>query len=132
LLPRAADLGQAVHSFAYNIGLTSKPPKLSPYSFIEKMEYWAVVWGTLLMGVTGIALWANTWFLSILPKSLLDIATAMHLYEAILAGLAIVVWHFYFEILDPEVYPIETTWLTGKSVRASHGESEAPAANSAD
>jgi hypothetical protein len=27
------------------------------------------------------------------------------------------VWHFYFVILDPEVYPMDTAWLSGYGVR---------------
>jgi hypothetical protein len=37
----------------------------------------------------------------------------MHFYEALLATLAIVVWHFYTVIFDPDVYPMDTAWLTG-------------------
>ena len=119
LIPRYTDLPQAVHSLAYNIGLTSKRPKLPAYNFIEKAEYWAVVWGAVIMGATGIVLWANTYFLSIVPKVFLDVATAVHLYEAILAALAILVWHIYFVIFDPEVYPVETAWITGQERTAA-------------
>jgi hypothetical protein len=34
-------------------------------------------------------------------------------YEACLATLAIVVWHFYFIIFSPSAYPMNTAWLTG-------------------
>jgi cytochrome b subunit of formate dehydrogenase len=122
LIPRYTDLPQAVHSFAYNVGLTRKAPKLPAYNFIEKAEYWAVVWGAIIMGATGILLWANTFVLSLLPKVVMDVATTVHLYEAILAALAILVWHLYFVIVDPEVYPVDTTWITGKSVRPHHDE----------
>jgi cytochrome b subunit of formate dehydrogenase len=69
------------------------------------------------MAVTGVLLWAVNYTLVWLPKSWLDIATAVHFYEAVLATLSIVIWHFYFVILDPEVYPLDTAWLTGTSPR---------------
>jgi hypothetical protein len=47
----------------------------------------------------------------------LDVATSVHFYEALLATLAIVVWHFYTVIFDPDVYPMDTAWLTGVSVK---------------
>jgi hypothetical protein len=47
----------------------------------------------------------------------LDVAGALHFYEALLATLAIVVWHFYSVIFDPEVYPLDPAWLTGYSLR---------------
>jgi cytochrome b subunit of formate dehydrogenase len=130
LIPRWTDVPQSLHSFAYNLGLTSKPPRLPAYNFIEKAEYWAVVWGTVIMGITGIMLWANNYFLSLVPKVFLDVATAVHFYEAILAALAILIWHIYFVVFDPEVYPMQTAWLTGKSVRRHHDAGEPSAQRS--
>jgi hypothetical protein len=49
----------------------------------------------------------------------------VHLYEAILATLAIVVWHFYGVIFDPDVYPMDTAWLTGRTVR-KHADHNPP------
>ncbi len=77
------------------------------------MEYWAVVWGTVVMGVTGSLLWFENTFLPVISNSGMDIATAIHYYEAILASLAIVVWHFYFVIYNPDVYPMNKAWFTG-------------------
>jgi len=66
------------------------------------------------MASTGIMLWAKVWFGNLLPRWWLDIATAVHFYEAVLATLAIVVWHFYQVFLDPDVYPMNWTWWDGK------------------
>jgi hypothetical protein len=60
-----------------------------------------------------------------LPKVWLDVATSVHFYEAVLATLAIVVWHLYSVIFDPDVYPLNTAFLTGRSVKQS-GEDEEP------
>ncbi|MFQ5664310.1 MAG: hypothetical protein ACE5HL_10810, partial [Terriglobia bacterium] len=43
-----------------------------------------------------------------------DAATAIHFYEAILASLAILVWHFYWVIFDPAVYPMDGSWWSGR------------------
>ena len=117
LWPRAADVSEAVLNFLNNLGLLRQRPKLSAHGYIEKAEYWAVVWGTAVMILTGVMLWANNLTLRWLPKSWLDFATAVHFYEALLATLAIVVWHFYTVIFDPDVYPMDTSWLNGYSVR---------------
>jgi cytochrome b subunit of formate dehydrogenase len=117
LLPRRADMTQALHNMAYNLGLQSTKPQRSSHSYIEKAEYWAVVWGAIVMAASGLLLWANNLMLSWLPKQWLDVATGVHFYEAILASLAIVVWHFYSAIFDPDVYPMDTTWFSGFSVR---------------
>ena len=44
----------------------------------------------------------------------MDVALTIHYYEAILACLAIVVWHFYHVIFDPDVYPLNMACWDGK------------------
>ena len=91
---------------------------------MEKAEYWAVVWGAVVMASTGLLLWANNLAMRFLPKSWLDVATSVHFYEALLATLAIVVWHFYSIIFDPDVYPLNTAFLTGYSSKKSEHSKE--------
>jgi spermidine synthase len=67
------------------------------------------------MAITGVLLWAHNLVLAYLPKTVLDICTAVHYYEAILATFAILIWHFYWVIFDPDVYPLKWTFLTGRS-----------------
>ncbi len=122
LIPRREDAYQIIANTAYCLGLRRDKPAISPHSYIEKMEYWAVVWGTVIMGLTGIMLWSVTPVLTYLPqaKDWLDLATVVHFYEAVLAAASIVIWHFYMVIFDPEVYPMDIAWLTGKSLRIRH------------
>lgn len=117
MLPNLNDPREAAANFTYNLGLGTNPPGRSTLSYVEKAEYWAVVWGTVVMIATGLLLWANNLVLRLLPKTWLDVATTVHFYEAVLATLAIVVWHFYSIIFDPDVYPLDTAFLTGKSVQ---------------
>lgn len=116
--PRVRDARDGILNLAWLVGLRRDKPRLSSHGYVEKAEYWAVVWGTGVMAVTGVALWGVNYTLVWLPKEWLDIATAIHFYEALLATLAIFVWHFYFVIFDPEVYPMDPAWLSGQSVRA--------------
>ena len=95
------------------MGLSERRPQLGRFSYIEKSEYWALVWGTVIMGATGAILWFNNTFIGLLTKLGWDIAQTVHLYEAWLATLAIIVWHFYFVIFNPDVYPLNLTFLTG-------------------
>ena len=117
MLPNINDPREALAGFAYNLGLGDQPPVRSPHSYIEKAEYWAVVWGAIVMIASGSLLWANNIAMKLLPKAWLDISTSVHFYEALLATLAIVVWHFYSIIFDPDVYPLNTAFLTGKAVK---------------
>jgi cytochrome b subunit of formate dehydrogenase len=124
MLPTTNDPREALSNFAYNLGLGSEPPGRSSHSYVEKAEYWAVVWGAVVMIATGLLLWANNLVLKLLPKSWLDVATSVHFYEAVLATLAIVVWHFYPVIFDPDVYPLNTAFLTGITVKKQEDGTE--------
>ncbi|MBI3578330.1 MAG: cytochrome b/b6 domain-containing protein, partial [Ignavibacteriales bacterium] len=113
LLPRLQDVTDAIGVMKYNLGISQVKPKLGRFSYIEKSEYWALVWGTIVMSVTGVILWFDNTFLGLLTKLWWDVAQAIHYYEAWLATLAIIVWHFYFVIFNPEVYPLNVAFWKG-------------------
>ena len=114
MLPNANDPREALSNFAYNLGLGSQPPGRSPHSYVEKAEYWAVIWGTFVMGLTGLMIWFKISFFSFLARWWIDIALSIHFYEAVLATLAIIVWHFYHVIFDPDVYPVNFAFIDGR------------------
>ncbi|MBI5624823.1 MAG: cytochrome b/b6 domain-containing protein [Elusimicrobia bacterium] len=114
LLPRLRDAKDAVLLMLYNLGLRSERPELAtPYNYIEKAEYWALVWGTFVMVVSGLLLAFSNLTLRYLPLWAPDLATLVHFYEAVLACLAIATWHSYWVVFDPDVYPMNWSWLTG-------------------
>ena len=114
LLPRWRDLRDPLAVLKYNLGLAPQKPLFPRFSYIEKTEYWAMMWGSLLMGITGVLLWFENTSIGLFTKLGFDISRTIHFYEAILATLAILVWHFYFVIFNPDVYPMNLSWLTGK------------------
>lgn len=118
LLPRWRDVTDPWKVLKYNLGLAPEKPGFPRFSYIEKCEYWAMAWGTLLMGVTGAVLWFDNTSMGLFSKLGFDIARTIHFYEAILATLAILVWHFYFVIFNPDVYPMNLAWLTGRMSEA--------------
>lgn len=125
MLPRVSDWRELVGMLRHNLG-RGPHPTFAKFNYAEKAEYWAFLWGTLVMALSGAVLWFNDLSLRHLPKWVSDVATAVHWYEAVLATLAILVWHFYFVIFDPDVYPMERAWLTGK-VWAEHLRHTRPA-----
>jgi formate dehydrogenase gamma subunit len=114
LFPVKKDLADVIQAVRYLTGLSPDKPKIGRFGYAEKMEYWAVVWGTLIMGVTGLAIWFKIDVTQHLPRWVVTVATTIHYYEAVLACLAIIVWHFYGVIFDPEVYPLNTACLDGR------------------
>ena len=99
-------------SAKYLTGLSPTKAKIGRFGYAEKMEYWAVVWGTIIMGVTGLMIWFKMDVTKFLPRWAVDVCTTIHYYEAILACLAIVVWHFYHVIFDRETYSLN--WACGR------------------
>jgi formate dehydrogenase gamma subunit len=114
LFPVKKDMADLIQAVKYLAGFTKEKPKIGRFGYAEKMEYWAVVWGTFLMGATGLAIWLKIPVTQHLPRWVVLVATTVHYYEAVLACLAIVVWHFYQVIFDPEVYPLNTACLDGR------------------
>ncbi|HYW66722.1 MAG TPA: cytochrome b/b6 domain-containing protein, partial [Candidatus Dormibacteraeota bacterium] len=119
MIPTIKDATDIVDVFRYNLGLTKEEPKFAKFNYAEKMEYWAFLWGTVVMGLSGFLLWFNNFTLRHFPKWVADAATAVHWYEALLATFSILIWHFYLVIFDPAVYPMDTAWLNGK-IPADH------------
>src|SRR5436309_2998654 len=112
--PRWKDAADVWHNFLYYAGLRSVRPKIARFGYAEKAEYWAVIWGTVVMGLTGLMIWFKVGAFGFLPRWWIDIAIAVHFYEAVLATLAIVVWHFYHVVFDPEVYPVNFAFYDGR------------------
>jgi cytochrome b subunit of formate dehydrogenase len=117
MMPNFDDFRQFVQRILYNLGLSKKEPRFKRFSYVEKAEYWALVWGNAVMIITGFLLWFDNFFVSFLPKEFLEVALVIHFYEAILATLAIVIWHLYSTVFNPHVYPMNPSWLTGKMPR---------------
>jgi formate dehydrogenase gamma subunit len=120
MLPGWFDVKMAWGAFAYNIGLSGVVPKEGRYTFAEKAEYWAVIWGTGLMAVTGFMMWnpiATTHFLS---GQWIPAAKIAHGYEAVLAVLAIIVWHFYYVLVKNLNRSMFTGYISEEQMEYEH------------
>lgn len=95
MLPNLRDVTNAWGWVMYNLGRRDQHPQEDQFTFGEKFEYWAFVWGTLIMGLTGFALWNPIATSNVLPGEIIPAAKIAHSLEAVLAVLAIIIWHFY-------------------------------------
>jgi cytochrome b subunit of formate dehydrogenase len=114
MLPVPKDAWDIIDTLKYNLGLSQKRPQFARFNYGEKVEYLALVWGMFVMAITGLGLWFKVQVGDMAPRWILDVFTAVHFYEAILATLAILVWHFYQVFLDPDVYPMNWAWYDGR------------------
>lgn len=116
------DLEHIKENALFFLGRRSTGAKFGRFSYMEKCEYWALLWGTVIMTATGLLLWFDNYFVQTwkLPKGVLDVTLVIHYYEAWLAFLAILVWHIYGTVLNPEVYPMNPAWWSGKMPEAMY------------
>ncbi len=108
------DFRDAFDMVRYSVGLIPDKPKLGRYDYRQKFEYWGIVFGAIVMIATGLVLWFPTYVTRMFPGELVAASKEMHSGEALLALLVVVVWHFYDVILNPAVFPIDTSMFTGK------------------
>jgi cytochrome b subunit of formate dehydrogenase len=95
MLPVIEDAQHLVQDILYFLGLRKHRGYYGRYNYAEKVEYLAVVWGTIIMGITGFMMWNPLSTTRLLPGEFIPAAKAAHGAEAILAVLAIIIWHFY-------------------------------------
>jgi len=95
MLPSLQDAKDGIQALLYNIGFAKEYPKMGRYTFEEKMEYWAFAWGAIVMGATGFMMWNPITATKFLPGEFVPAAKAAHGGEAVLAVLAIIIWHMY-------------------------------------
>ena len=114
LLPGPKDAVDAFKQIRYYLGKSDERPRFDKFSYIEKFDYWAVYWGMVIMIGSGLVLWFTNVFLRYFPKWFTDIAKEAHSDEALLATLAIVIWHFYNVHFNPHQFPMNKTFITGK------------------
>ncbi|MBD3267032.1 hypothetical protein GF373_10220, partial [bacterium] len=83
-----------------------EPGEDKPITYIQKIEYWTLLWGILFMTVSGVLLWFPFTVLQIFPAWVLELAQVVHYYEAVMAVATILLWHFFHAVFHPKQYPM--------------------------
>lgn len=114
MIPTGKDATDAITYLRYCLGLTNRQPQYDRYDFRQKFEYWGIIFGGLIMLVSGAILMWPILVTKIFPGALVPAAKEFHSNEAMLALLTIVVWHFYSSHFRPGIFPGDFTIFTGK------------------
>jgi cytochrome b subunit of formate dehydrogenase len=112
MVPNMKDVRDFIQVSRYYLGLSSEEPKYDRFQFREKFDYFAVYWGMPIMVLSGLVLWFPIYFGNRLPEIGVSAAYIAHSDEAILAFLAIVMWHLYNVHFNPDAFPMSNAWLT--------------------
>lgn len=89
------DFRDAGQMLAYLLFLRKDMPRYGKYSFEEKITYWFLFLGISIMLVSGIILWYPEIITRVLPGSVIPAAKLAHSTEAVVAGIFVVIWHFF-------------------------------------
>ena len=108
------DFQDAIDYLRYCVGWAEASPRFGRYDYRQKFEYWGLVFGALIMAVSGFILYFPIAISRLLPAELIPAAKVMHSNEALLAFLIVLVWHMAGAHLNPDVFPMDTSIFTGK------------------
>jgi len=120
MTPIWQDFKDLVRMLKFNLGKAAHRPEFDRYSIEEKIEYWALLWGTPLMIITGIMMWFPIQVTTLLPGDTIPVARALHAWEAILATLAILTWHTYHTVIKEKNNSIFIGYMTEAAMKHEH------------
>lgn len=112
MIPTRTDFHEFIATMKWFVGMGPRP-QYGRWTYWEKFDYFAVFWGIFIIGGTGLTLWFPVFFTRFIPGSFINVATAIHSDEALLATGFIFTVHFFNTHLRPEKFPMDTTIFTG-------------------
>lgn len=110
----ASDFRGIFLDIAYLLGLRRDKPAFARYDYRQKLEYWAVVWGTAVMATTGVIMWFPEAVTRYVPGVIVTASRVAHGGEALLAILSVIIWHFYNAHFRPDVFPMDRAMWSGE------------------
>jgi len=122
MIPGWKDVTDLLDHIVFCLGMTKKDARFDRYSYKEKFDYWAVFWGIAIMVGSGLILWFPHVSAQYVSRSFIDCAQIAHSDEAMLAIMAVFIWHFYNAHFSPMVFPMSTVWLDGQFNQAEMEE----------
>jgi thiosulfate reductase cytochrome b subunit len=125
LVPQPQDVYDMWGHFRWFVGKGPRP-RFDRFTYWEKFDYWAVFWGMLVIGGSGLLLWFPELFAAVVPGWVFNVALLVHGEEALLATGFIFTIHFFNSHFRPEKFPMDMVMFTGQ-VSESELKEERPA-----
>jgi len=114
------DFRDAGRMLAYLLFLRKDKPAYGKYSFEEKVTYWFIFIGIGIMLVSGLIIWFPEIVTRVFPGGIIPAAKLAHSTEAIVAGIFVVIWHFFHVHLQRLNLSIFTGKINEKDLKTYH------------
>lgn len=120
MLPTWQDVKDAGSMLKYLLFLRKDKPPFGKFNFEQKVTYWFLFFGIGIMVLTGFMLWFPIQVTKFLPGGIIPAAKMAHSTEAVVAGIFIVIWHFYHVHMERLNLSIFTGKLTEEDMKEFH------------
>jgi formate dehydrogenase gamma subunit len=117
MVPNRQDFKDAILQLKFYLGMTEAHPRYDRYDYKQKFEYWGLVFGNVIMVVTGLILFFPVQFAALVPGQVIPAAKVAHSNEGLMAFFVITIWHIFNAHLNPDVFPFDASMFTGKISR---------------
>ncbi len=114
LVPRGKDVSDFFCHIGWFIGFRELP-RFDRWGYWEKFDYWAVFWGMLVIGITGLMMAFPLFATQYMPGWGLNVALWVHRIEAFLAMAHIFIIHFFIAHLRRHNFPMDRTMFEGSA-----------------
>ncbi len=93
-------------------------PKFDRFTYWEKFDYFAELWGSAFIGISGLVMWFPVQVSHVLPGWVVNLAQIVHSQEALLAAGFILTFHFFNSHFRLEKFPLDTVMFSGRITEA--------------
>jgi cytochrome b subunit of formate dehydrogenase len=116
-LPNFDDVRDVKNHVRWFFGRGPKPT-FDRFTYWEKFDYFAELWGSAFIGLSGLVMWFPVQVSRWLPGWIVNLAQIIHSQEALLAAGFILTFHFFNSHFRLEKFPLDTVMFSGRITEA--------------
>lgn len=115
------DAADFIQQVKYNLGMSPRFPRFGRFNFEQKLQYWFLVLGILVLGASGLIQLFPEQVTNLIPAGMLvPLGRMIHRWQALLTVLVFLVWHSYQVLTGIKNMSIFTGTVTIDQMRQDH------------